>query len=165
MAYSIYIKHMFTTVGCFEDAMLLQLPGFTFASSFPYSNCVILVVRSQFLSLCKTNKQTTLRAEVSVCLFVFFVPSKHWFLSCMVFSVYDVVRVAFPSRRYKTNWLSDGHTSDAKDIMNAKNHAREKPVLAGYKQTDKQTNQDRMDSGSCSKLTSRLWKWLIYSFW
>ena len=70
MAYSIYIKHMFTTVGCFEDAMLLQLPGFTFASSFPYSNCVILVVRSQFLSLCKTNKQTTLRAEASVCLFV-----------------------------------------------------------------------------------------------
>ena len=50
--------------------MLLQLPGFTFASSFPYSNCVILVVRSQFLSLCKTNKQTTLRAEASVCLFV-----------------------------------------------------------------------------------------------
>ena len=70
MAYSIYIKHMFTTVGCFEDTMLLQLPGFTFASSFPYSNCVILVVRSQFLSLCKTNKQTTLRAEASVCLFV-----------------------------------------------------------------------------------------------
>ena len=35
-AYSIYIKHMFTTVGCFEDALLLQLPGFTFAISFPY---------------------------------------------------------------------------------------------------------------------------------
>ena len=70
MAYSIYIKHMFTTVGCFKNAMLLQLPRFTFASSFPYSNCVILVVRSQFLSLCKTNKQTTLRAEASVWLFV-----------------------------------------------------------------------------------------------
>ena len=87
MAYSIYIKHMFTTVGCFEDTMLLQLPGFTFASSFPYSNCVILVVRSQFLSLCKTNKQTTLRAEFSVCLFVFFLYpvstgfSLAWFLA------------------------------------------------------------------------------------
>ena len=86
MAYSIYIKHMFTTVGCFEDAMLLQLPRFTFASSFPYSNCVILVVRSQFLSLCKTNKQTTLRAEASVCLFVCLYPastgfSLAWFLA------------------------------------------------------------------------------------
>ena len=160
MAYSIYIKHMFTTIGCFEDAMLLQLPGFTFASSFPYSNCVILV--NFFLCAKQTNKLPCEQTLLFVCLFV---PSKHWFLSCMVFSVYDVVRVAFPSRRYKTNWLSDGHTSDAKDIMNAKNHAREKPVLAGYKQTDKQTNQDRMDSGSCSKLTLRLWKWLIYSFW
>ena len=66
MAYSIYIKHMFTTVGCFEDAMLLQLPGFTFASSFPYSNLSSEVSISFFVQ----NKQTTLRAEASVCLFV-----------------------------------------------------------------------------------------------
>ena len=125
MAYSIYIKHMFRTVGCFENAILLHLPGFTVASSFPYTNCVILV-RSKFLSLCKTNKQTTLRAEI-------FLP--------MAFSVYEVVRVAFLSRSYKTNWLRDWHTSDANDIVNAKNHAREKPELAGYKQTNKQTNK------------------------
>jgi len=100
MAYSIYIKHMFTTVSCFEDAILLQLLGFTFASSFPYSNCVILVVRSQFLSLCKTNKLPCEQRFLFVCLFV---PSEHWFLSRMVFSVYDVVRVAFLSRSYKTN--------------------------------------------------------------
>ena len=63
MAYSIYIKHMFTTIGCFEDAMLLQLPGFTFASSFPYSNCVILV--NFFLCAKQTNKQTnkTIKTE------------------------------------------------------------------------------------------------------
>ena len=60
----------------------------------------ILVVRSQFLSLCKTNKLPCEQRLLFVCLFV---PSKHWFLSCMVFSVYDVVRVAFPSRSYKTN--------------------------------------------------------------
>ena len=65
MAYSIYIKLMFTTAGCFENAILLQLPGFTFASSFPYSNCVILV-KSKFLSLCKTNKQTIVRGEASL---------------------------------------------------------------------------------------------------
>ena len=86
MAYSIYIKHMFTTVGCFEDAMLLQLPGLTFASSFPYSNCVILVVRSQFLSLCKTNKQTNYPASRGFCLFVCLYPastgfSLAWFLA------------------------------------------------------------------------------------
>ena len=87
----------------------------------------------------------------------------------MAFSVYEFVRVACLSRSYiKKNRLRDRHTTDASDIVNAKNHAREKPVLAGCKQTNKQTNkqnnQDRMDSGSCSKLTLRLWKWLIYSF-
>ena len=94
MAYSIYIKHMFTTV------TLLELPGFTFAGSFPYSNCVILVVRSKFLSLCKRNKLPCEQRFLFVCLFV---PSEHWFLSCIVFSVNDVVRVAFLSRSYKTN--------------------------------------------------------------
>ena len=49
MAYSIYIKHMFTTVGCFEDAILLQLPGLNF-----------------FLCAKQTNKQTTVQAEVSI---------------------------------------------------------------------------------------------------
>ena len=104
MAYSIYIKHMFTTIGCFEDAMLLQLPGFTFVSSSPYSNCAILVVRSKFLSLCKTNK---LHCEQR-------------FFSSTAFIVYEVVRVACLSRSYKTNRLRDRHTSDGNDIVKQK---------------------------------------------
>ena len=32
------------------------------------------------------------------CFGCLFVPNEHWFLSCMVFSVYDVVRVACQSR-------------------------------------------------------------------
>ena len=60
----------------------------------------------------------------------------------MAFSVYEFVRVACLSRSYiKKNRLRDRHTSDANDIVNAKNHAREKPVLAGYKQINKQLNK------------------------
>ena len=45
------------------------------------------------------NYQDPFCLDCFVCLFVcLFVPSEHWFLSCMVFSVYDVVRVACQSR-------------------------------------------------------------------
>ena len=44
-------------------------------------------------------------------------PCEQKFLSCMAFSVYEVIRVACLSR---TN-----------DFVNAKSHAREKPLLAG----------------------------------
>ena len=45
------------------------------------------------------NYQNPSFLDCFVCLFVcLFVPNEHWFLSCMVFSVYDVVRVACQSR-------------------------------------------------------------------
>ena len=54
----------------------------------------------------------------------------------MVFSVYEVVRVACLSRRLffitgrkQTSYATDEH---ANDFLNAKSHAREKPLLAGY---------------------------------
>ena len=141
MAYSIYIKLMFTTVGCFENAILLQLPGFTSASSFPYSNCVILVVRSKFLSLCKTNKLPCKQRFLFVCLYPASTSfSLAWFLAFTMSFASLSCRVVI-----KKNRLRDRHTTDASDIVNAKNHAREKPVLAGCKQTNKQTKQSRQD--------------------
>ena len=116
MAYSIYIKHMFTTVGCFEDAMLLQLPGFTFASSFPYSNCVILVVRSQFLSLCETNKQTNYPASRGFCLFVCLYPastgfSLAWFLAFTMSFASLSRRVVIKQTDYATDTQATRTTS------------------------------------------------------
>ena len=57
----------------------------------------------------------SLRAEVS--------------LSCMAFSVYEVIRVSCLSR----SWFVyvTRQTRNANDFVNAKTHAREKPLLAG----------------------------------
>ena len=48
------------------------------------------------------------------------------FLTCMAFSVYEVVRVACQSRSDKRL------TDDANEFVKAKSHTKEKPLLAGY---------------------------------
>ena len=53
-------------------------------------------------------------------------PREQRFLTCMAFSVYEIVRVACHSRSDKRL------TDDANEFVNAKTHTKEKPLLAGY---------------------------------
>ena len=51
---------------------------------------------------------------------------------CMTFSVYEVVRVAYQSRCCFVLYApTTRQTSHANDFVNAKNHVRKKPLLAG----------------------------------
>ena len=67
------------------------------------------------------------------------VPYKQRFLSGMALSVNKVIRVACQSHSWfvlctlgGVNKLTTRQTSHANDFVNAKSHAREKPLLAGY---------------------------------
>ena len=53
-------------------------------------------------------------------------PCEQRFLTCMAFSVYEVVRVAFQSSSDKRL------TDDANEFVNAKSHSKQKPLLAVY---------------------------------
>ena len=67
------------------------------------------------------------------------VPCEQRFLFCMVFSVYKVIRVACLSRSWfvLVNKLTTRNTSRVNYFVNAKSHAREKPLLEeqGYGHT------------------------------
>ena len=61
-------------------------------------------------------------------------PCEQRFLSCMAFSVYEVVGVACQSRSWFVLYTpkpTTRLTTDANDFVNAKSHEREKPLLTG----------------------------------
>ena len=62
-------------------------------------------------------------------------PCEQSFLSCMAFSVYEVVRgdfsVAYLVCSRGVNKLTTRQKSHANDFVNGKSHAREKPLLSG----------------------------------
>ena len=60
------------------------------------------------------------------------VPCEQRFLFCMVFTIYKVIRVACLSRSWfvLVNKLTTQQTSHVNYFVNAKSHAREKPLLA-----------------------------------
>ena len=69
-------------------------------------------------------------------------PCEKRFFSCMAFSVYEVIRVACLSRGWfvynpclfltASNQTNYAQASHANDFVNAKSHARKKPLLVGY---------------------------------
>ena len=74
------------------------------------------LAKDKFWSCCRM-------LSVSVLLKRFYSKGHNTTHFCMVFSVYEVTGAAS-----QTTWL----TSDANHLVNAKRHAREKPLLGGY---------------------------------
>ena len=94
----------------------------------------------------------------------------------MAFSVYEVVRVGaiylvclFTPQEQGVNKPTTQMTSDANDFVNAKSHARENPLLAGYIQcTSYLSNYPSPKPQYCPKKDIRVFvvlgkAWVVFS--